>query len=360
MKIHTPLIACLFLFARSAGAAPVCPDDDILYVGDPAQGVNPPDPSDDAIVRLGATSGEFLGYLQPPSGNKGKNSLNGPMGLVIDDARMFVVNQNVQESKSGEVRVYDLADGSFELLLEPTTKKGPPNSPFGPRGLVLQDDVLYVADVTDPGRLTTWDAETGEFLGDLALNGYAHPFRPRGLVFGPDGFLYVAVTALPNLGYGAILRFDIDPAPGALVDIVYECDPAVDPDCDLHRPEGIVFGPDGKIYVTSFRLNALDIDRIMIFDLAGGPPDEIPLDQVGQPRAFAQALLFGPDERLYVPITGDGPDTGSVRIYDVVTKTFDLLVGPPSAGGPLVRPWYLTFENTDPATLAYEPATGCD
>jgi hypothetical protein len=76
----------------------------------------------------------------------------------------------------------------------------------------------------------------------------------------------------------------------------------------------------------------------------------IDLDLVGQPRAFAQALLFGPEGFLFVPISGNGPDTGAVRRYNVDTKIFNLFVPP---GGPLKSPQYLTFGNTDPGTLAY-------
>ena len=42
--------------------------------------------------------------------------------------------------------------------------------------------------------------------------------------------------------------------------------------------------------------------------------------------AFGQALLFGPGGKLFLPVTGNGPDTGSVRRYDVGTKAFDVFV----------------------------------
>lgn len=73
--------------------------------------------------------------------------------------------------------------------------------------------------------------------------------------------------------------------------------------------------------------------------------DQINLDEVGQPRTFAQALLFGPNGRLFVPIT----NTGEVRRYNVATKAFDVFI----PVGTLVQPWYLTFRSTDPRTLEY-------
>jgi len=80
--------------------------------------------------------------------------------------------------------------------------------------------------------------------------------------------------------------------------------------------------------------------------------DKIDLYKAGQPRVFAQALLFGPDEKLFVPITGadNASDIGSVRRYKVHSKKFDIFV---PADGTLGSPWYLTFGNTNPSTLAY-------
>jgi hypothetical protein len=165
---------------------------------------------------------------------------------------------------------------------------------------------------------------------------------------------------------GDVLRFN--PSTGKLVDVFFSEPGGVG---QLNRPEGICFGPDGKLYVTSFAdVNTgvsdphhVNHDMIRIYQGPSGKKpgafiDAIDLDPQfagpGQPRAFAQALLFGPGGRLFVPINGNGPDTGSVRSYDVTTKTFDVTVFVPS-GGPLGQPWYLTFGKTNPSTLNYEP-----
>jgi len=127
---------------------------------------------------------------------------------------------------------------------------------------------------------------------------------------------------------------------------------------DLQRPEGLVFGPDGNLYITSFRASSSDTDKIDIFaGPKGAQPGaflgKIDLDQVGGDRAFAQALLFGPDGKLFVPITGGDPHTtGTVRRYDVTTKAFDLFITSAHLG----QPFYLTFSQTDPATLAFVTA----
>ena len=83
--------------------------------------------------------------------------------------------------------------------------------------------------------------------------------------------------------------------------------------------------------------------------------DKIDLDQVGQDRAFAQALLFGPGGSLFVPISGGGPDAGAERRYNISDKTFSNFVLPAAKGGPLGAGWYLTFRKTDPGNREYKP-----
>jgi hypothetical protein len=218
---------------------------------------------------------------------------------------------------------------------------------------------LFVGDLGDlgnldgtgrPGRLAQFDEKTGAWIRDLSPT---VPFTtdngPRGVVIGPDGNLYVAVRNFSPLS-GEVMRFN--PATGAFLGDFVDSNPTN----DLNRPEGLVFGPDGNLYVTSFRADASDTDKILEFNgKTGAYLGKIDLDVAGGDRAFAQALLFGPGGKLFVPITGNGPDTGEVRRYDVSTGMFDVFVPPNAVGGPLGMPWYLTFGDTDPATLAYSP-----
>jgi hypothetical protein len=357
------LAAISLLVATPASAAPICTD--ILYIADnnvaAVQG-------DDFVARFDAETGGYLGKLVSP----GTPDLSGARGLIFDtqagpNSNLLVVSQSPLLSTNGAVLVFDRIDGTQLAPLVPSTA---PDGPFAPQGIVLgPHNIVYVADIGLPasginGRVTLWHARTGAYLGDLDPNGFTgEVYRPRGLVFGPDGYLYATNPyAVAGTG-GAILKFDTKA--GALVDTVYQCSSTAT-DCDLHRPDGLAFGPDGLLYVTSFRRDASDIDRILIFDVTNTEDplvDSIDLGGTGDERAFAQGLLFGPDG-LYVPISGGGPAySGSVRIYDVTTELepepYTVFVPATSAGGPLVNPRYLTFGQTDPATLAYEGKKQC-
>jgi sugar lactone lactonase YvrE len=328
---------------------------DSLYVGDVAN---------NTVQRFDASTGAGQSTFVQNS-----KSLAGPMGMLFDGhGDLLVANQNLNRGKSGEILQYDAATGAFKGELVPFQD---PNSPFAPRGMVLKDNVLYVASlqsgstshgVTPSGEIDEYNATTGAFLARLTppatmINGLADQhFNPRGIVFGPDGNLYVASfdTANPNAGY--VMELNQTDHPGAWSIVAYNNgDSVADPGetADLHRPEGLVFGPDGRLYVTSFRASTTDTDKIVIFNAGGTEVDKIDLDVGGQARSFGQALLFGPGGSLYMPITGNGPETGAVRSYNVATKTFTDIVAPGSMG----QPFYLTFGNTDPATLAYHDAS---
>jgi hypothetical protein len=330
----------------------VVPSADFLYVGD---GTN------NAVQRFDAAAGAALGTFVA-----GSKSLDGPRGMVFDGHGHFLlVNQNVNRGKPGDIMQYDAATGAY---LGNLVSFQDANAPFAPRAMVLKDNVLYVAALqegsttragTPSGEIDEYNATTGAFLGrttpPAALTQALadQQFNPRGIAFGPDGNLYVSTFDPANPDAGYVLRLNATSQPGAWSVVAFNNgDTVADPGetADLHRPEGLVFGPDGKLYVTSFRADGNDTDKILVFNAGGTEVDRIALDAVGQPRAYGQALLFGPGGALFVPITGNGPDTGAVRQYDVTAKTYTNFVAPGTMG----EPWYLAFGNTDPATLAYQ------
>jgi hypothetical protein len=332
---------------------------DSLYIGDD---------SDYTVKRFDAETGAFLSSFV----SSGSGGVNGLRGLLFEHPSasgcgdLLLVNQNVNFNLNGEVLQYNGTTGAFLKALIPAADA---HGPYAPRGIVLWNDTtLFVADQGNPpaaGKLLAY-ATDGTFLADLTP---ARPeFHPRAVVVGPDGKLYVTVRNLEFCG-GSVLRFD--PATRQFLDVFItnpvDCNQNVN---DLHRPEGLVFGPDGNLYIASRFRDGTDTDKIVIFQGPGGshPGAElgsIPLDDINFVEMSAQTLLFGPGGKLFVPIsdinqngdentTVNGPDTGSVRRYDVDTKTFDVFVLPSAQGGPLRSPWYLTFGKTDPGTLAYD------
>jgi len=283
----------------------------------------------------------------------GSGALRGPSQAVFDKRgdgnRVFLVaNQNTGNPDPGEVLRYDGFNGNFIDKLVPSND---PGAPFAPRGMVLDGQhVLYIADIgappTKPGRVTTFDSRTGAFLGDLDLGSFTQNFVPRDLVFGPDGLLYVALIPQDfNDGGGYIVRFD----PKGKVPLEVLVDNATCDSC-LNIPGGLTFGPDGQLYVLTSRVSETDYDKIQVFEVAQGTAslvDNIPLSKIGEPLQVGISIVFGPGGFAFVTM----PAEASVRRYDVHTKTFTPFTPP----GSLLLPFYLTFGNTDPGTLAYKP-----
>jgi DNA-binding beta-propeller fold protein YncE len=312
---------------------------DVLYVGDAG---------DNTIKSFDATDGTFLGVSDGPE----ISGLLGPRGIIRKGDDLLVVNQNVGLPIPGEVLRFDVASGAFLGAVVPTSD---PDAPFAPFGMVLgaENDLLIGnlqrKDSASPGRVGQYDATTGEFLGEATVKGNEH--GPRGVVFGPDGSLYIAARDLKNGVGGAVFRLD---KKNGKADVWIDDKGGFG---RLNRPDGLVFGPDGRLYVTSFRAAEGDVDSIRIYDAAGNFVDDILLfDPLSDPRAFSQAILFGPEGQLFVSILdrgGLGNNLGELRAYDVVTKTYDVFAKNQTDGGELLQPIYMTFGQTDPSTLSY-------
>lgn len=320
-----------------AGAARA---DDVLFVGDAG---------DNTIKAFDSGDGSLVWISDGPA----VSGLAGPRGIIIRDGELLVVNQNVDQPVPGEVLRFDAATGEFLGSVVDATDH---DAPFAPFGMVLgPDDELNIGnlmrkDSSSPGRVGRYDAVSGAFLNELTVKGNEH--HPRGVVFGPDGALYAASRDLKNGLGGAVYRFSkLNGKAEVLIDDKGGFG-------RLNRPDGLVFGPDGLLYVTSFRAAAGDTDSVRIYDASGHFVDKIELfNPASEPRAFSQAILFGPDGALFVSIIDRGAlgnNLGELRAYDVPSKTYVVFAANVADGGALLQPNYMTFGGTNPVTLSYE------
>jgi len=339
--------ASIAIWALVAGAGFA----DFVYIGD--YGDNSVKKFDAAT---GAYLGEFVSASSPTSTPAGLNSIN---GLIFDkNHNLLLVNQNANTQYSGEVLRYSGNTGTY---LGPLVSGMSTNAPWAPRGIVIgKDGDLYVADEGQvsgppPGYIDRYNATTGAFISQWTAPGLPVTFQPRAMVFGPDGLLYVTnYEDYPSLGtgqagLGSILRFN--PATGAyLGQFVNRNGSSGGP--PLMSPEGLTFGPNGDLYTMSLGNSFSQSQDEYIIRYNGKTGAYVSSIDIGTANLYrlAAALLFGPDGKLYVPMS----QTGEVRRYDVNTGTYSDFI---AAGGPLVNPWFLTFGQTNPTTLAYVPAS---
>lgn len=356
-RVVTGLMAVLALCAFGAAAASA----DSLYISD---GV------DNTITTFDARTGAFQNFIGPPP-----TGVSGPRGVIhLSNGNLLVAYQNPGGSTPGEIDRF-ATNGTFRGSLVPSTDAHPP---FAPRGIILGPDnrTLYVADFGkgNVGAIETYDVETGKFLGKLNFDKWANSstsnreFHPNGVVFGPDGRLYISLFSEKDFQHlGWIISYDIGTG---TVRLIAQYNPSAT-DCTpyLSRPFGLTFGADRNLYVVGRQPSdsTNDTDKLLAFKpTATGPwacasiagQRWIDLDQPGQPPTYARSLLFGPGGYLYLPMTGSGGDAGAVRQYNLTTGQYTDFVPPfTSPSGGLADWWWMTFGYTNPTTLAYQPAS---
>ena len=141
---------------------------------------------------------------------------------------------------------------------------------------------------TQTGNIVRYDASTGAYLGEFIPAGTGGLQQPDDLTIGPDGLLYItsgANTPTPDQG---VLRFH--PDTGAYIDHFTRFAPETRQPAFL-RPYGCAFGPDGILYVASFRT-----DEILRFDGRTGIYLDTFAAGTGQPDG-----LNGPNDLLFTP-----------------------------------------------------------
>jgi sugar lactone lactonase YvrE len=160
---------------------------------------------------------------------------------------------------------------------------------------------------SDSNNIIKFDETTNTFLGNFTTPGVGGLRSPDDLTFGPDGNLYVSSGGSSSLSLldptyptdSAVLRFS---PTGEFLGVAASGN-------GLTRPYGNAFGPDGNLYVSSFRTN-----QILRFDgKTGAFLDVFASDNTngsGSENGLngPNGLLFGPDGSLYVTTEGTAND----------------------------------------------------
>ena len=174
-------------------------------------------------------------------------------------------------------------------------------------GSIPKAEALLLVGNTAGNSIVLFDETTGTFLGNFTTPGSNGLFDPDDLTFGPNGILYVSVGGNSGLNLldptypqnSAVLRFSRS---GEFLGVAASGN-------GLTRPYGNAIGPDGYLYVASFRTN-----QILRFNpQTGAFIDVFASDNNGGLGSLnglngPNDLLFGPDGSLYVTTQGSAND----------------------------------------------------
>jgi sugar lactone lactonase YvrE len=223
---------------------------------------------------------------------------------------------------------------------------------FFPTGMAFSPDHQYffiASDFNNEIIRFVYDGAVGTqpttFIASSALG------SPAGLIFGPDGNIYVS-----SLDNSSVVRYDGTtgaplPAPGQSGATFVPSGSG-----GIFRCGGLAFGPDGNLYVTSQLTN-----QIMRYDGTTGDP--LPADgQTGAVFIDSDANMHDPAGMIFGP--GSDPTSRDIFIisinsnnvlrYDGQTGEFKGEYIPAGSGG-LSAPRDIVFGNSDPSTFDYIP-----
>ncbi len=303
------------------------------------------------VRRYDEATGAFVDVFVP----EGSGGINQPWGVLYgpNDRNLYVsTGEFGPPSKVKAALRYNGTTGAFiDHFTTDRSLKSPRGIIFGPDGdLFIADRVIPFPD----GRVLRYDGRTGAYEGEFVTQGSGGLAVPGQLVFAPSVEdpgrldLYVASIATASiLRYhgesGEFLGPFVTSATGG-----------------LRGPVTMTFGPNGNLYVSDFYTGDLAVKR---FQGPAGPNPGAFIDTFipagsGGLRA-PSGLVFGPDGNddgqfdLYLAdVDEDDFDKASVLRYDGLTGAFlDTFVVQGSGG--LVGAVMIAFTNTDPVTLAY-------
>ena len=265
----------------------------------------------DSILAYDAEDGEFQGVFAEDA------ALDEPEGLVFGpNGNLFVT------SRTNEVLEFDGETGDLVGVFASG------NGLFDPAGLAFggPDNDLFVGsgDPEEGGesQILRFDGVTGDFETVVDAGNTGELNNPEGLIFGPDGLLYVN-----SAGDGQVLRYDA--ATNAFVDVFV----AEEDNGGISDPVDLTFGPDGNLYVSS-----AETSEVMRFDGATGAFIDIFVPAGRGGLVEGEGVIFAPDGDLLV--VSEGGD--SVLRYESGAGAFAGAMVNEGSGG-LAEPTFLTL-----------------
>jgi len=189
-----------------------------------------------------------------------------------------------------------------------------------PLGLLVEprhpNRLLVTSLLTD--EVLEYNVKTGVFVRPFVTSGSGGVSGPAGILYGPDGYIYLA-----SVDNNEVLRYDAQT--GAFVDVYAQL-------TSNGGITGMVFGPDGALYACTRFSNSV----VRITD--GGATITTFVQPGDGGLSRAGGIVFGPDGNLYVT----SEDTNDVLRYNGQTGAFmDEFVA--SGSGGLNRPAGLLF-----------------
>ncbi|MBC7969772.1 MAG: PEP-CTERM sorting domain-containing protein [Verrucomicrobia bacterium] len=211
--------------------------------------------------------------------------------------------------------------------------------------LASKADAALLIGNTQGNDIVIFDESTGTFQGNFVTPGLGGLQSPDALTIGPDGSLYVSSGGNSGLNLfdpaypqdSAILRYSLT---GEFLGVAASGG-------GLTRPYGNAFAPDGSLFVSSFRTN-----QILRYDVATGAFLGVFASDnnggLGSANGLngPNGLLFGPDGSLYVTTQGSANTASGALSFPFASQV--LRYGPEQVAG--------LASTTTPSVFVDQPA----